>query len=96
MSVNKLCLAWWFGFKLYTNLAIDSDVPKMLFSLKVFMNERNNLLRVLLGVIYISFFKSGREYNIQGSMRKLKLSCDSRFQRAFTACVFVFEEITLV
>ncbi len=27
---------------------------------------------------------------------KLKLSCDSRFQRAFTACVFVFEVITLV
>ncbi len=26
----------------------------------------------------------------------LKLSCDSRFQRPFTACVFVFEVITLV
>jgi len=26
----------------------------------------------------------------------LKLSCDSRFQRAFTACVCVFKVITLV
>jgi len=26
----------------------------------------------------------------------IKLSCDSRFQRAFTACVCVFKEITLV
>ncbi len=29
-------------------------------------------------------------------MLKLKLSCDSRFQRAFTACVFVLKVITLI
>jgi len=27
---------------------------------------------------------------------KLKLSCDSRFQRAFTACVYVVKVITLI
>ncbi len=27
---------------------------------------------------------------------KLKLRCDSRFQLAFTACIFVFKEITLI
>ncbi len=30
------------------------------------------------------------------STNVLKLSCDSRFQRAFTACVFVLKVITLV
>jgi len=29
-------------------------------------------------------------------IRFLKLHCDTRFQRAFTACNFIFEEITLV
>ncbi len=40
-------------------------------------------------------------FMLPGSLRLrekalLKLSCDSSFQRAFTACVFVFEVITLV
>jgi len=29
-------------------------------------------------------------------VKSLKISCDSRFQRAFTACVCVFKVITLV
>ncbi len=45
-------------------------------------------------VFDLNAFSSG--VNPIKKILSLKLSCDSRFQRAFTACVFVFEVITLV
>jgi len=72
-------------------LILESIFQFSIFESNVFRTNTN-------GVFEIPALRDGKKWGRQKSVRQVwvKLCCDCRFQRAFTACSCVFKVITLV
>jgi len=79
-QIKKLCFSF-FAFSVHNFLGVRFN--KKYFNVKILLEA--NLMK--------KHFHNN--YNIWWLSVSLKLSCDSRFQRAYTACCCVFKVITL-